>query len=50
MVCTPTYSFSAPEGEYLEPTTSLHTTKAEGYEIHPKHILGQRVEFCWRFG
>jgi hypothetical protein len=34
MVCTPIYSFSALEGKYLEPATSLHPIKAEGYEIH----------------
>jgi hypothetical protein len=34
MVCTPIYSFSAPEGKYLDPATSLHPIKAEGYEIH----------------
>jgi hypothetical protein len=28
MVCTPIYSFSAPEGKYLEPATSLHPIKA----------------------
>jgi hypothetical protein len=33
MVCTPIYSFSAPEGKYLEPATSLHPIEAEGYEI-----------------
>jgi hypothetical protein len=33
MVCTPIYSFLAPEGKYLEPATSLHPIKAEGYEI-----------------
>jgi hypothetical protein len=33
MVCTPIYSFSAPEGKYLEPATSLHPIKAEGYGI-----------------
>jgi hypothetical protein len=33
MVCTPIYSFSALEGNYLEPATSLHPIKAEGYEI-----------------
>jgi hypothetical protein len=32
MVCTPIYSFSTPEGKYLEPATSLHPIKAEGYE------------------
>jgi hypothetical protein len=34
MVCTPIYSFSPLEGKYLEPATSLHPIKAEGYEIH----------------
>jgi hypothetical protein len=38
MVCTPIYSFSALEGKYLEPTTSLHPIEAEGYEIHPDFI------------
>jgi hypothetical protein len=38
MVCTPIYSFSAPEGKYLEPTTSLYSIKAEGYEILPDFI------------
>jgi hypothetical protein len=33
MVCTPIYSFSTPEGKYLEPTTKSHPIKAEGYEI-----------------
>jgi hypothetical protein len=33
MVCTPIYSFLAPEGKYLEPATSSHPIKAEGYEI-----------------
>jgi hypothetical protein len=33
MVCTPIYSFSALEGMYLEPATSLHPIEAEGYEI-----------------
>jgi hypothetical protein len=35
MVCTPIYSFSASEGKYLEPATSLHPIEAEGYEICP---------------
>jgi hypothetical protein len=39
MVYTPTYSFSAPEGKYLEPATSLHPIEAEGYEIHPDFIF-----------
>jgi hypothetical protein len=38
MVCTPIYSFSAPEGKYLELPTSLHPIKAEGYEIFPDFI------------
>jgi hypothetical protein len=38
MVCTPIYSFSAPEGKYLEPATSLDPIKAEGYEIRPDFI------------
>jgi hypothetical protein len=33
MVCMPIYSFSAPEGKYLETATSLHPIKAEGYVI-----------------
>jgi hypothetical protein len=33
MVCTPIYSFSAPEGKYLEPATSSHPIEVEGYEI-----------------
>jgi hypothetical protein len=35
MVCTPIYSFSAPEGKYLEPATSSHPIEAKGYEIRP---------------
>jgi hypothetical protein len=35
MVCTLIYSFSAPEGKYLELATLLHPIKAEGYEIRP---------------
>jgi hypothetical protein len=38
MFCTPIYSFSAPGGKYLEPSTSSHPIKAEGYEIHPNFI------------
>jgi hypothetical protein len=38
MVCTRIYSFLAPEGKYLEPATSLHPIKVEGYEIHPDFI------------
>jgi hypothetical protein len=38
MVCTPICSFSAPEGKYLEPATSLQPIEAEGYEIHPNFI------------
>jgi hypothetical protein len=35
MVCTPIYSFSALEGNYLESATSSHPIEAEGYEISP---------------
>jgi hypothetical protein len=38
MVCTPIYSFPAPEGKYVESATSLHPIEAEGYEIHPDFI------------
>jgi hypothetical protein len=38
MVCNPIYSFSAPEGKYLEPATSLDPIKVEGYEICPDVI------------
>jgi hypothetical protein len=38
VICTPLYSFSASEGKYLEPATSLHPIKAEGYEIRPNFI------------
>jgi hypothetical protein len=38
MVCTHIYSFSAPEGKYLEPATSSHPIEAEGYEIRPDFI------------
>jgi hypothetical protein len=38
MVCTPIYSFLAPEGKCLEPATSSHPIEGEGYEIHPDFI------------
>jgi hypothetical protein len=38
MVCTPIYSFLAPERKYLEPATSLHPIEAKGYEIRPDFI------------
>jgi hypothetical protein len=38
MVYTPIYSFSAPEGKYLELATSLHPIEAEGYEIRPDFL------------
>jgi hypothetical protein len=38
MVFTPIYSFSAPEGKYLKPATSLHPIEAEGYEIRSDFI------------
>jgi hypothetical protein len=43
MVCTPIYSFSAPEGKYLEPAISSHSIEAEGYEIHPDFLSLVRV-------
>jgi hypothetical protein len=47
MVCTPIYSFSAPEGKYLEPSTSLNPIKADGYEIHPDFIfLARELNFA----
>jgi hypothetical protein len=49
MVCTPIYSFSALEGKYLEPATSLHPIKAEGYETHPDFIsLVRELNFSRR--
>jgi hypothetical protein len=38
MVCTPIYSFSAPEGKYLGPASSSHPIETEGYEICPDFI------------
>jgi hypothetical protein len=38
MFCAPIYSFSAPEGKYLEPAISLHPIETEGYEIHSNFI------------
>jgi hypothetical protein len=38
MVCSPIYYFSAPKGKYLDPATSSHPIKAEGYEIRPDFI------------
>jgi hypothetical protein len=40
MVCAPIYSFSAPEGEYLEPATSLHPIEAEGMRF-------TRISYPW---
>jgi hypothetical protein len=34
MVCAHVYSFSAPEGKYLELATSLQPIEPEGFEIH----------------
>jgi hypothetical protein len=50
MVYTPIYSFSALEGKYLEPTTSLHPIKAEGYEIRLDFIsLVRELNFARGF-
>jgi hypothetical protein len=38
MVSTPIYSFSSPEGKYIEPAASLHPIETEGYEIHADFI------------
>jgi hypothetical protein len=38
MVFTPIYSFSAPEGKYLELATSSHPIEVEGYGICPNFI------------
>jgi hypothetical protein len=47
MVCTPIYSFLAPEGKHLEPATSLHLIEAEGYEIHLDFIsLVEELSFA----
>jgi hypothetical protein len=48
MVCTPIYSFLSPKRKYLEPTTSLHLIKAEGYEIRPNFISMVRELNCSR--
>jgi hypothetical protein len=42
IICTPIYSFSAPEGKYLEPGASLHPIEAEGYEIRLDFISSVR--------
>jgi hypothetical protein len=47
MVCTPIYSFSAPEGKCLVPAPSSHPIEAEGYEIHPDFIsLVRQLNFA----
>jgi hypothetical protein len=38
MVCTPLYSFLASKGKYLEPATSLHPIKVNGYDIRSDFI------------
>jgi hypothetical protein len=50
MACTPIYSFSAPEGKYLELATSLHPVEAKGYEIRPDFIsLVKELNFARGF-
>jgi hypothetical protein len=50
MVCIPIYSFSAPEGKYLEPATSLHPIETEGYEIRSDFIsLVRELNFAGGF-
>jgi hypothetical protein len=42
--------FSAPKGKYLEPATSSHPIKAEGYEICLDFIsLGRELNFAGGF-
>jgi hypothetical protein len=38
MVCTPINYFLSLKGKYLDPATSSHPIKAEGYEIRPDFI------------
>jgi hypothetical protein len=50
MICTPIYSFSAPEGKYLEPASSSHPIKVKGYEIHLDFIsLVRELNFAGGF-
>jgi hypothetical protein len=50
MVCIPIYGFPALEGKYLEPATSLHPIKAEGFEIRPNFIsLVRELNFARGF-
>jgi hypothetical protein len=50
MVCTPIYSFLAPEGKYLKLATSSHPIEAEGYEIHLDFIsLIRELNFAGGF-
>jgi hypothetical protein len=50
MVCTPIYYFLVSKGKYLEPATSSHPIKAEGYEIRPDFIsLVRELNFAGGF-
>jgi hypothetical protein len=50
MVGTPIYYFSTLKGMYLDPSTSSHPIKAEGYEIHPDFIsLVRELNFVGGF-
>jgi hypothetical protein len=50
MVGTTIHYFSAPKGKYLEPATSSHPIKIEGYEIHPDFIsLVKKLNFAGGF-
>jgi hypothetical protein len=50
MVCTHIYYFSAPKWKYLEPATSSHPIKGEGFEIHPDFIsLVRELNFAGSF-
>jgi hypothetical protein len=47
MVCTTINTFLALKGKYLEPATSSHPIKAEGYGIHPDFIsLARELNFA----
>jgi hypothetical protein len=50
MIYIPGYYFSALKGKYLEPTTSSHPIKAEGYEIRSNFIsLVRELNFARGF-
>jgi hypothetical protein len=51
MVFTHIYTFSAPEGKYLEPATLLHPVEPEGCETHPDFVsLVRELNFARGLG